>query len=74
MPGREETGGGGAEHGVRGGAGVDGDAARGPRPDRAARFVKTTRGILSYEELAPLLAERVRRAEAEVMGCLTWRG
>lgn len=65
-----DPGGGGAEHGVRGGAGVGGDAERGPRPDRATRFIETRQGILSYEELAPLLAERVRVAEAGIeAGC-----
>ena len=30
-----------------------------PRPPHATRFLETTRGVLSYAQLAPLLAERV---------------
>lgn len=54
----------GAEHGVRAGAGVAGADQRNTRPDRATRFIETTQGILSYTELAPLLAERVTVVEA----------
>ena len=54
----------GPEHGLRAGAGAGGDDSRDTRPDRATRFVETTRGTLSYAELAPLLAERVAAAEA----------
>lgn len=54
----------GPEHGLREGAGAGGDDSRDTRPDRATRFVETTRGTLSYAELAPLLAERVAAAEA----------
>ena len=54
----------GPEHGVRAGAGGDSPPARAARPDRATRFIETTRGVLSYSELAPLLAERVLRVEA----------
>ena len=56
----------GPEHGLRAGAGAGGDDSRDTRPDRATRFVETTRGTLSYAELAPLLAERVATAEAEL--------
>ena len=56
----------GAEHGIREGAGAGGDDSRDTRPDRATRFVETTRGILSYAELAPLLAERVATTEADL--------
>ncbi len=56
----------GAEHGLRAGAGAGGDDSRDTRPDRATRFVETTRGTLSYAELAPLLAERVAAVEAEL--------
>lgn len=56
----------GAEHGLREGAGAGGDDSRGTRPDRATRFIETTRGILSCTELAPLLAERVATAEADL--------
>lgn len=52
------------EHGLRAGAGGDSPPARDTRPDRATRFIETTRGILAYSELAPLLAERVLRVEA----------
>lgn len=54
----------GPEYGLRAGAGGDAPPARDTRPDRATRFLETTRGILSYSEVAPLLAERVLRAEA----------
>ena len=47
------------EHGLRAGAGGDAPPARDTRPDRATRFIETTRGILAYSEVAPLLAERV---------------
>lgn len=53
----------GPEHGVRAGAGGDSPPARDTRPDRATRFIETTRGVLAYSELAPLLAERVLRLE-----------
>ena len=56
----------GAEHGVRAGAGGPGDDSRDTRPDRATRFIETTRGVLSYTELAPLLGERVTRLEQAV--------
>lgn len=53
----------GPEHGVRGRTGgsevVGGDAST----DRHTRYIETTRGILSYEELAPLLAERALRVD-----------
>ncbi len=54
----------GAEHGLREGAGGDSPPARDTRPDRATRFLETTRGVLSYFEVAPLLGERVLRVEA----------
>ena len=57
----------GAEHGLRAGAGAGGDDSRDTRPDRATRFVETTLGVLSYTQLAPLLAERVTRLEAELL-------
>lgn len=38
----------GAEHGLRTGTGAGGDDARDTRPDRATRFIETTRGVLSY--------------------------
>lgn len=36
------------------------------RPPHATRFVETTRGILSYTQLAPLLAERVLRVLQDI--------
>lgn len=35
-------------------------------PGGATRFIQTTRGLLSYSQLAPLLAERVLRAETAI--------
>lgn len=51
------------EHGLR--ARTSGSAlpARDTRPNRATRFIETTRGVLSYSEVAPLLGERVVRLE-----------
>ncbi len=57
----------GAEHGLRGGTGAGGEDSRDTRPDRATRFVETTQGILSYAELAPLLADRVAIVEAAIV-------
>ncbi len=54
----------GAEHGLRGGAGAGGEDCRDTRPDHATRFIETTHGVLSYAELAPLLADRVAAVEA----------
>ena len=56
----------GAEHGLRAGAGGDTPPTRDTRPDRATRYIETTRGVLSYSELAPLLAECVLRLEAAI--------
>ena len=53
----------GPEHGVREGTGAGGEDSRDTRPGNATRYVETTRGILSYAELAPLLAERVALVE-----------
>src|SRR4051812_1954044 len=36
------------------------------QPPHATRFVETTRGILSYAQLAPLLAERVLRVLEDI--------
>ncbi len=57
---------GGAEHGLRGRAGEPADPPRDTRPERATRFVETTRGVLSYRQLAPLLAERVVLVQADI--------
>jgi len=35
-------------------------------PDGATRYIETTRGLLSYSQLAPLLAERVLRVEHSI--------
>ena len=35
-------------------------------PDRTTRYLETTRGVLSYSQLAPLLAERVLRVERAI--------
>ena len=62
-----DTNQGGAQHGLRGRAGsrgVDGGAAH--APGAATRFVETSRGILSYLDLAPLLADRVADFEAGI--------
>lgn len=61
----------GPEHGLRAGAGGDSPPARNTRPDRATRFIETTRGVLSYSELASLLAERVLGLEAATCDLLT---
>lgn len=62
----EHPGTGGAEHGLRGRAGASANPPRDTRPDRATRFVETTRGVLSYHQLAPLLAERVVAVQANI--------
>ncbi len=54
------------EHGLREGASGPPDPPRDTRPDRATRYLETTLGILSYSDLAPLLAERVQRLEESV--------
>ena len=54
----------GPEHVLRAGTSGTAPPARNTRPDRATRFIETTRGVLAYSELAPLLAESVLRAEA----------
>ena len=48
----------GSEHGLRGGAGGVALPARDTRPDRATRFLATTRGVPSCSQVAPWLAER----------------
>jgi len=50
----------GAKHGLRRGTGEPGDAGSGTRPPASAtRYVEGSRGILSYTEVAPLIAQRV---------------
>ncbi len=60
------SGGCGGEYGFREGAGGGSDHPRDTRPDRSTRFIQTTRGLLTYTQLAPLLAERVTRIETEI--------
>ena len=60
------SGGCGAEYGFREGTSGGNDGSRATRPDRATRFIQTTRGVLSYTQLAPLLAERVARLETQI--------
>ena len=50
--------------GRAGGRGLDPGTTR--PPHAATRYVETSLGILSYRELAPLLAERVARTELEI--------
>ena len=56
---------GGAEHGLRGRAGEPANPSRDTRPERATRFIETTRGVLSYSQLAPLLAGQVVAVQAD---------
>jgi CRISPR-associated endonuclease/helicase Cas3 len=56
-----------AQHGLRTGAGGREPPSRDTRPDHATRFVETTCGILSYAELAPLLAERVQAVLSDLV-------
>jgi CRISPR-associated endonuclease/helicase Cas3 len=57
---------GGPEHGVRGRTGEPAEPPRDTRPERGTRFVETTLGVLSYTQLAPLLAERAVLVEAGI--------
>ena len=36
------------------------------QPPHATRFIETTRGVLSYSQLAPLLAERVLKVQQDI--------
>lgn len=57
----------GTEHGIRGGAGESGDAGGGTRPpSHATRYLETSKGRLSYLELAPLLATEVALIERAI--------
>jgi CRISPR-associated endonuclease/helicase Cas3 len=40
-------------------------------PGGATRYIQTTRGLLSYSQLAPLLAERVLHVERNIA---SWNG
>lgn len=54
------------EHVLRTGAGRLGEPAQPAVADRTTRYLDTARGILSYSEVAPLLAEQVVRLEARI--------
>jgi CRISPR-associated endonuclease/helicase Cas3 len=54
------------EHVLRAGAGGLGEPAEPARPDRTTRYLDTARGVLSYSQVAPLLAEQVVRLEARI--------
>lgn len=56
----------GGEHGIREGASVGGEDSRDTRPGNATRHIETSLGILSYTQLAPLLAERVALVELHI--------
>ena len=56
----------GREHGLREGTRAGGEDSRDTRPDRATRYLETARGVLSYSELAPHLADRVAAVEASI--------
>ncbi len=56
----------GPEHGFRERTSGDEPPSHNTRPDRATRFIETTRGILSYSEIAPLLAEQVLIVESRI--------
>lgn len=57
----------GAEHGFRGRTGELGESGGSTRtPAHATRYLETTRGRLSYTELAPLLAARVLHVEQDI--------
>jgi CRISPR-associated endonuclease/helicase Cas3 len=56
---------GGAEHGLRKRTGGREEPSRETRPEHATRYLETSRGLLSYAALAPLLAERVQAVEAD---------
>lgn len=57
----------GSEHGLRERTGGPEPDSRDTRPDHATRFIETTQGVLSYAELAPLLADRVTLAESAIL-------
>ena len=57
----------GAEHGLRGRTGEPGTTGGSTRPPaHATRYLETTRGRLSYTELAPLLAAKVLATEQAI--------
>jgi CRISPR-associated endonuclease/helicase Cas3 len=56
----------GPEHGLRAGGRGRGVAPESAGPDRATRYLDTARGVLSYSEVAPLLAEQVVRLETQI--------
>ncbi len=57
----------GPEHGIRGGASELGDAGGGTcPPSHATRYLETSKGRLSYSDLAPLLATEVALVERAI--------
>lgn len=56
-----------AEHGLRGRTSRDAFVGGTTSPPDSARHLETTRGILTYRELAPLLAQRVGDVEAQIV-------
>ncbi|HAB18529.1 MAG TPA: hypothetical protein DCE44_19070 [Verrucomicrobiales bacterium] len=65
-PVEEHSRAGGAEHGLRRRTGELASPPRDTRAERTTRFVETARGVLSYAQLAPLLAERVLLIEDDI--------
>ncbi len=56
----------GGQHGLRGGTCASGADKEEAGSNRYTRYIETARGILSYAELAPLLAENVTEVEADI--------
>lgn len=56
----------GGEYGLRGRAGEPRGPGSGTRPASATRYLETTLGVLSYAELAPLLASATLRLEEQI--------
>jgi len=56
----------GSEHGLREGGSGSGPLGATTGADRATRHLETSQGILSYTQLAPLLAEEVLRVETDI--------
>ena len=57
----------GSEHGLGRRTGEPGTVGSPPQTDRNTRFFETASGVLSYVQLAPLLAERVLACEDEIV-------
>ena len=54
------------QHGVRRRASGPQMAGDSTQPPHATRFIETTRGVLSYSQLATLLAERVLKVQEDI--------